>query len=235
MAKFADYLKTNFSESSKSHLDELRKRLLENGHIKTFEQKTIRGETAIRFALSWYEQELNRQTEKGSTGSYGKFFELSSRCLWAIYHNRPMNINDIKCRPSKYKDMTIKVHGVNYHVELKTETGNLTYADEPLEALQELEKKYRENPIFVWDYRKDGVPLAMKFRDLVDALDNFNEKGFSTWVTMNRDTNGVYSVKFQSLKKSNVKLEYLDSLAQKGYDWQTVLQTGELDLGDAEE
>ena len=226
--KLKDYLNQSLPASSLEHLSELRKLLYANGYIKELGQATIQGKEAIEFALAWYKQELARQSENKSTGSYGKFFELYSRCRWAILHNRPMYINDIKCRPSKYADMIIRYHNINYRIELKTGTGAVAYGTDPKEVLDSFKKLIKSKVIFVWDFDKTGCPLALPVSEFFELLDTYNETGISSWIALNQDVNGVWQIKLQPISKK--KADWLLEKTQSGYDWDSVLETGELEL-----
>lgn len=226
--KLADFLAQTLPESSLEHISELRKILYANGHIKSLEQKTISGADAITCALEWYKAEMRKQDEKGSTGSYGKLFELTSRCRWAILHNQPMAIADIKCRPSKMKDMRIRLRDGRFcTIELKTGTGAIAYGSDPMDVLNAFRKLYKSNTLFVWDFDKSGCPIAMPIGELLELLDSYNDKGISTWVALNQDINGVWQYKLQPV--SGKKAEWLTEQA-KGADWDTVLETGELEF-----
>ena len=76
--KIADFIAQTFTEETTNHMATLRNELLNAGLIKTFEQKYLYSEESKRHALDWYARELVRQDGEGSTGSYGKLFEVST-------------------------------------------------------------------------------------------------------------------------------------------------------------
>ena len=219
--KFADYLAQTLPETTCDHLAELRNELFLAGLIRNMEQKTISTEAALRFALEWYKKNL-RETDKGY---YGKVFEVEARVMWAIYHHREMPLLDFKARPAGVADMRITLGGKRYEIELKTGTGNLAQGATPAEALEKLGKLASGSKLIVWDYRKDGCPIAMPARDFFQMLEDYNGN-VETWFTLNRDTNGCWGVKLQPVSKK--KAEYLDGVSGEGYDWESTLQEGEL-------
>ena len=220
--KFAEYLAQTLPDTSLDHLNDLREKLYAAGLIKSLEQVTIGTEAAKRFALQWYKDSL-KETDKGY---YGKVFEVTARVEWSIYHNRPMAILDFKARAANLNDMCIVLGGKRYNIELKTGTGNLAQGASPAEALQKLGKLANSNKLIVWDYHKDGCPIAMAAKDFFQMLEDYNGN-VETWFTLNRDTNGSWGVKLQPVSKK--KAEYLDTISGNGYDWETALMTGELE------
>ena len=220
--KFAEYLAQTLPETTIDHLNDLREKLFVAGLIKKMEQATLTTEAAKRFALEWYRNSL-KETDKGY---YGKVFEVTARVLWSIYHNTAMPVLDFKARPAGVADMRITLDGKRYEIELKTATGNLAQGATPQEALQKLAKLANSNKLMVWDYRKDGCPVAMAVRDFFQMLEDYNGN-VETWFTLNRDTNGCWGVKLQPISKK--KAAYLDEISGNGYDWETVLMTGTLE------
>lgn len=220
--KFAEYLAQTLPETTIDHLNDLREKLFVAGLIKKVEQVMLTTEAAKLFALEWYRASL-KETDKGY---YGKVFEVTARVMWSIYHNRPMPVLDFKARPAGVADMRIVLDGKRYEIELKTGTGNLSQGATPQEALQKLGKLANSNKLIVWDYRKDGCPIAMEARRFFQMLEDYNGN-VETWFTLNRDTNGSWGVKLQPVSKK--KVEYLDEIGGNGYDWETVLMTGELE------
>ena len=73
------------------HLYGLRVRLLEAGHIQTLMQKYVYTDEAKEACLEWYLEDLARQDELGSTGSWGKQFEVESRISYAIRRGVPFS------------------------------------------------------------------------------------------------------------------------------------------------
>ena len=219
---FAEYLAQTLPESTFDHLAMLRQELYSAGLIKSKEQETLYTEAAKMFALNWYRNSL-KETDKGY---YGKVFEVKSRIMWAIYHNRPVSVLDIKARPSGVEDMRITLDGKRYGIELKTGTGNLAQGASPAEALEKLARLANSNKLIVWDYRKDDCPIALPARDFFAMLEGYNGK-VETWFALNRDTNGTWGVKLQPV--SGKKAAYLDEQGGNGFDWETVLQTGSLE------
>lgn len=220
--KFAEYLAQTLPETTLDHLTALREELFAAGLIKSVEQKTITTEAAKLFALAWYKRNL-KETDKGY---YGKVFEVTARVMWSIYHNTAMALLDFKARPAGVADMRITLNGRRYEIELKTGTGNLAQGASPAEALEKLGKLANSNKLIVWDFNKDGCPIAFPACDFFQMLEDYNGN-VETWFTLNRDINGVWGVKLQPVSKK--KAAYLDEMSGNGYDWETALMTGELE------
>lgn len=220
--KFAEYLAQILPETTIDHLNDLREKLFAAGLIKKLDQATLTTEAAKLFALNWYKESL-KETDKGY---YGKVFEVTTRVMWSIYHNRPMYVIDFKARPAKVADMRITLGGKRYEIELKTGGGNLAQGASPAETLQKLGRLANSSKLIVWDYRKDGCPIAMQARDFFQMLEDYNGN-IETWFVLTRDTNGCWCVKLQTVSKK--KAAYLDEASGNGYDWETVLMTGELE------
>lgn len=226
--KLAQYLAQTLPNSTLDHLHALRVRLFENGLIRSIEQEAMYTNEAKLDALAWYAEQMEAETAKGSTGAYGKLFEVHSRIMWAVYHNKPFAINDVKARPCGLCDMCMVLDGKRYNVEVKTGHGSLAYGASPAEALAEFGKLTRSAKIIVWDYRKDGTPLAMKACDFFQMLEDYNGN-IETWFAIAESTTGQWSVKLQPVHTSKKKLAYLDEMSGSGYDWETILQTGTLE------
>ena len=199
--KFAEYLAQTLPESTLDHLSDLREKLFLAGLIKSLEQKTLSTEASKLFALQWYKECL-KETDKGY---YGKVFEVTARVMWSIYHDTAMALLDFKARPANIADMRITLDGKRYEIELKTGTGNLAQGASPAEALQKLGKLANSNKLIVWDYHKDGCPIAMAAKDFFQMLEDYNGN-VETWFTLNRDTNGSWGVKLQPVSKKKSRI-----------------------------
>lgn len=226
--KLAQYLAQTLPNSTLANLLTLRERLFDMGLIRSVEQEAMYTESAKREALAWYAEQMEAETAKGSTGAYGKLFEVHSRIMWSIYHKTPFLLNDVKARPCGLNDMCVVLDGKRYNIELKTGHGSLAYGASPAEALAEFAKLTRSAKIIVWDYRKDGTPLAMKACDFFQMLEDYNGN-IETWFAIAESTSGQWAVKLQPVHTSKKKLAYLDEMSGSGYDWETVLMTGTLE------
>lgn len=226
--KLAEYLAQTLPNTTLDHLRNLRERLFEKGLIRSIEQEAMYTNEAKLEALEWYAEQMEAEAQKGSTGAYGKLFEVRSRIMWAVYHNKPFIINDVKARPCGLNDMTITLDGKRYNVEVKTGHGSLAYGASPAEALEEFARLTRSAKIVVWDYHKDGVPLAMCAVEFFQMLEDYNGN-IETWFSISESTTGQWAVKLQPVHTSKKKMRYLDEMSGNGYDWETILQTGTLE------
>lgn len=223
--KIADFIAQTFTAETLNHMATLRNELLNAGHIKTFEQKYLYTEESKRAALDWYTRELVRQDGEGSTGSYGKLFEVTTRIEWSIIHKTPYAIDDVKSRNCKLTDMTAKIDGANVSIELKTGHGAIVQGPDRETCIKEFAKLLKSNKLFVWDYLKDGCPIVYRVADLFDKLEEYNGD-IDTWLVW-KDGNGTRetSLSFQTFHTSKKKMAHLESMAFDSYDWQTIMET----------
>lgn len=215
----------------------LRKRLLEKSYIKELKQKYAYSVEAKRFILEWYLDELSRQDELGSTGSWGKQFEVESRIAYSIARGTPFCINDAKCRPAGLRDMTIRLNGANYAVEIKTGGGAVGYGPDKASAHDSMVRFFRGNPIIVWDYNANGEPLVMKAKDLLEALYAYKQD-IAGWFVDNPNydklgnaRNRSYQIQFSLTAR---RREYLDELkAKSSITWAELIEGAEWhDMGE---
>lgn len=215
----------------------LRKLLLKKGYIKDLKQKCVYSVEAKRFILNWYLEELARQDALRSTGSWGKQFEVESRIAYSIARNTPFCINDAKCRPAGLRDMTIRLNGANYAVEIKTGGGAVGYGPDKASAHDSMVRFFRGNPIIVWDYNANGEPLVMRARDLLEALYAYKQD-ISGWFVDNPNydklgnaRNRSYQIQFSLTAR---RREYLDEIRKKSsITWAELIEGAEWhDMGE---
>lgn len=232
-AQMDDFLNTPIMPDEKTDkLYRLRVRLLEAGHIGSLMQKYVYTEEGKRMCLDFYLDELAAQDEKGSTGSWGKQFEVETRIEYAIVRNRPYCISDTKCRTAGLRDMTIRIEGGNYAVELKTGNGAVGYGADKMDALEDMQRFFKGNPIIVWDYTSTGKPLVMRAYDLLEELAQY-KRGLQMWFSYNDNVsstgkiaNRAYQIQFSA--QPGPKMDYLDELREKkGYNWKALLHFAE--------
>lgn len=220
-----DLLTMTFTEATHDHMHELRERLFNKGLISTLEQCYMYTEEAKREALEWYAEQMEKEAEKGSTGSNGKLFEVTTRIEWSIMHGTRYAINDVKCRPCGLADMRVKIDGANVEVECKTGTGSLVYGTDFSECIANLNALVKRNPLMVWKW-DNGDPIVMRVRDLLEALENYNG-GIDTWLVFDdgaKRKDGQHAIRLQNYS-SKKKMQYLEKVAFDSYDWMTLMQT----------
>lgn len=228
-----DFLEQQFCDATSDHLYTLRERLLEAGHIQTITQKYVYTEAAMNICLEWFLDDLARQDDEGSTGSWGKQFEVESRISYAKRRGVPFRISDTKCRPAGVRDMTIRVDGGNYVVELKTGNGAVGYGSDRASANESMQAFFKKNPIICWDFECNGKPLCMKAHDLLKELDKY-KAGVATWFKncdnvskSGEKLNRSYQINFAVTE--GPKMDYLRALrdSEKSYDWQRMVDWAE--------
>ena len=67
-----DLLTMTFTEATTDHMYELRERLYNKGMISSIDQTYLYTAEAKQEALDWYEEQMAKEAEKGSTGAWGK-------------------------------------------------------------------------------------------------------------------------------------------------------------------
>lgn len=209
----------------------LRNLLLEKGYIKDLKQKYVYASEAKRFILEWYLNELARQDALRSTGSWGKQFEVESRIAYSIARNTPFCINDAKCRPAGLRDMTIRLNGANYSVEIKTGGGAVGYGPDKASAHESLVRFFKGNPIIVWDYNCNGEPLVMKAKDLLEVMYAYKHD-IEGWFVDNPNydklgnaRNRSYQIQFSLTTR---RREYLDEIrAKSSITWAELIEGAE--------
>lgn len=233
-----DFLERNFCDSTSDHLFTLRERLFEAGLIQTIEQKYVYSDEAMEMCLDWFLDDLARQEEAGSTGSWGKQFEVESRISYAMRRGVPFRISDTKCRPAGVRDMTIRVDGGNYAVELKTGNGAVGYGPDRASANESMQAFFKRNPIICWDFECNGNPLCMKAHDLLEELDKY-KAGVATWFVdcpnvnkFGEKLNRSYQINFSVT--AGPKMEYLKALrdSDKSFNWHKLIGWAEFDTND---
>ena len=224
-----EFLEQNFCDATSDHLFSLRERLLEAGHIQTISQKYVYSDEAMDMCLEWFEEDLERQDALKSTGSWGKWFEVNARISYAKRRGVPFRISDTKCRPAGVRDMTIRVDGGNYAVELKTGNGAVGYGPDKSSAYEDMQRFFKNNPIICWDFESNGEPLCMKARDLLEALDEYRA-GVATWFVYNSNikkdgTKVNRSCQVNFATSEGKKMEYLKALKHsvKALDWDRMI------------
>lgn len=224
-----DFLEQQFCDATSDNLYTLREQLFEAGHIQTMTQKYVYTDEAMEMCLDWFLTDLVRQDEAGSTGSWGKQFEVESRISYAMRRGVPFRISDTKCRPAGVRDMTIRVDGGNYAVELKTGNGAVGYGPDRSSANEAMQDFFKRNPIICWDFECNGNPLCMKARDLLEELDLY-KAGLVTWFTDNPNVNKKgekldrsYQINFSVTE--GPKMDYLRALrdSEKSFSWKKLI------------
>ena len=170
---------------------------------------------------------------KGSKDIAGKVTELTLRLYYAIAHGMPFPIADVRARSSKLNDMRIAIDNRATAIECKVGQGTLASGATAKEAVSNFEKLLDENPLFVWFFNLDlqtieamiragqarelyehitsAEYIAMELNELMECLKNYNGN-IGTWVTATttkNKANGAMGIKFQQMKDSERKKNYL--------------------------
>lgn len=132
----------------------------------------------IRWALDMYMDELERQDEKRSTGSYGKLAEVYDRVEYALGHGQRIYLHDIRCRPQGMDD-----HVINHvRIERKTSFAQWEYGTSYDECMEKLLKKADKGIVWKWEPFKDERYILMPLSELLDILASYNpKKGLKVW------------------------------------------------------
>lgn len=144
-----------------------------------------RNATVIEWQYELYEDELDRQDEKNSTGSYGKRKEVGERVQYAIDHGTKMYLHDVKCRRQNMDDQKIG----RMRIEHKTGFAQWSYGATEKEAWNSLEAMATKGIVMSWDPFKDEELIVMPLRDLLNVLAEYNpEKGLGVWFSFKKPT-----------------------------------------------
>lgn len=135
-------------------------------------------ETLIRWALELYIDELDKQDEKRSTGSYGKLAEVYDRVEYAIANGQRIYLHDIRCRKQGMDDHVAA--GVRY--ERKTSFAQWEYGVSYDDCMEKLQKKAEKGIVFRWEPFKDERVIEMPLAELLKVLASYNpKKGLKVW------------------------------------------------------
>lgn len=166
-----------------------------NGHVYSLENandlQTMQNEsyydwfcvrTANATLLSWqyslYLDELDRQDEKASTGSYGKLNEVDERINYAIANHARMYLHDVRCRKQSIDDQRIG----KTRIEHKTGFAQWAYGPSYDACMEDLQDMASKGIIWKWDAFKDGRKIEMPLADLLEYLASYNpSKGLKVW------------------------------------------------------
>lgn len=135
-------------------------------------------ETLIRWALELYIDELERQDDKRSTGSYGKLAEVYDRVEYALAHGQRIYLHDIRCRRQGLDDH--RAAGIRY--ERKTGFAQWAYGVSYDDCMQKLQAMANKGIVFRWEPFKDERVIEMPLSQLLEILASYNpKKGLKVW------------------------------------------------------
>lgn len=134
--------------------------------------------TLLSWQYSLYLDELDRQDEKSSTGSYGKLNEVDERVNYAIANHARMYLHDVRCRKQSMDDQRIG----KTRIEHKTGFAQWAYGPNYEACLEDLQDMASKGIIWKWDPFKDGKKIEMPLADLLEYLASYNpSKGLKVW------------------------------------------------------
>lgn len=163
-------------------------------------------ETLIRWALEMYMDELERQDEKRSTGSYGKLAEVYDRVEYALANGQRIWLHDIRCRGQHMDD-----HVINHvRIERKTSFAQWEYGTSYDECMEKLLKKAAKGIVWKWEPFKDERYIIMPLSELLEVLATYNpKKGLKVWFGF-MASKGQLQV--QPVKNSKSRREFIENL-----------------------
>lgn len=134
--------------------------------------------TLIQWALDMYIDELERQDDKRSTGSYGKLAEVYDRVEYAIANGQRIYLRDIRCRHQGLDDH--RAAGIRY--ERKTGFAQWAYGVSYDDCMEKLEAMASKGIVFRWEPFKDERVIEMPLSQLLKVLASYNPtKGLKVW------------------------------------------------------
>lgn len=140
-----------------------------------------RSPSIMRLLLLAYDEELDSQDLKGSSGSYGKMFEVESRMAFHLERGTAMYLRDFRAR--RLGRVDTRTGGIDIEIKsgfcatwiYQVETKNEGF--EKLESLR--------NKVYHWDAFKDGRIWRAPLGEILDALASYNpKKGLETWFVL---------------------------------------------------
>lgn len=160
--------------------------------------------------LSWqynlYLDELDRQDEKASTGSYGKLNEVDERINYAIENHARMYLHDVRCRKQSMDDQRIG----KIRIEHKTGFAQWAYGPSYEACLEDLQDMANKGIIWKWDAFKDGRKIEMPLADLLEYLASYNpSKGLKVWFNYVAKRG---QLQIQPVLKSAKRREWIENL-----------------------
>lgn len=237
-------LREEIEKRRNEKLNKITQALLEK-HVINKPKKTLSGQE-LKKAILIYREELAKQTEKGSTGSLGKFMEVLERCLMHSARNTNLDVWDLSCRGASEQDMYVyfKDGKKRLPVEVKTNSGCLASAPDAeqawayvLNAVQagkwiawafQLDKDIFMDCTDPWNVEKNVSWIFLPMDKLIQLLDEY-PLGWKTWFKTNESENRGAAVNWQEVGTSQKKIAFLwDLYEQESYDFQHFRDCGEL-------
>lgn len=132
----------------------------------------------LTWAYELYLDELARQDNKGSHGSYGKHAEVWARVSHALNNGKPMYLHDVRCRRQNMDDQRI----AGTRIEHKTGFAQWEYGASYAECMEKLKRRAAAGIVMIWEPFKDERRIEMPLSDLLAHLASYNpDKGLAVW------------------------------------------------------
>ena len=166
-------------------------------------------EDLIMMALDLYEDELDQQDEKASTGTYGKRKEVTARVQHAIDNGSKIWLHDIRCRKIGADDQRI----AGTRIEHKTGFAQWAYGYSANECWNKLNRQVEKGIEYHWDPFKDECEIILPIGELLEYLAQYNEsKGLQCWFTYNVK---MHQLQLQPVKNSYKRYRWIAELVQR--------------------
>lgn len=165
--------------------------------------------TLILWALDLYQDELDRQDLKASTGSYGKLKEVIARVEYAVANGQRIYLHDIRCRKQSQVDQLIKGQAIEH----KSGFAQWAYCASYEDGMNDLLKKAKKGLVYSWDPFKDGREIVMPLSDLLEKLASYNpSKGLSVWFSF-KATKG--QLQLQPVTNSKKRAAFIEAMLEE--------------------
>lgn len=159
----------------------------------------------LQWELENYLDELDRQDDLQSTGSYGKSSEVMKRVDYAVTTGSRMYLHDVRCRRQNLDDQ--RINGVRF--EHKTSFAQWAYGHSYDECMAKLMRDAAKGKVWSWDPFKNEQCIVMPLKDLVDALAAYSPKGLSVWFSYKANKG---QLQIQPVVKSESRRWWIEAL-----------------------
>lgn len=169
----------------------------------------------VREQLDKYLEQLKRQDEKRSTGSFGKLYELTER----LEVNDSIRLSDIRCRGQKSKDSKLGEVKSNFFAQWG-------YGETEAEAVADFYKKIRQSKVVKVGFPVWGV-YALYFDpvEFLEYLEGYPKGGLLGLMSFRQakgqlQVNGCYKYdeNGEVVPTSKVKYYYIKGLLDLGHE-----------------
>lgn len=184
-------------------------------HYDDWYMVRTRSTQLVQWELDNYQDELDRQDELSSTGSYGKLKEVMARVEYMMSSGTKMYLHDVRCRSNKLDDQRV----AGTRIEHKTGFAQWEYGWSEGECWDKLMSKASKGIEFHWEPFKDEYEIVMPLAQLLEYLAQYNpSKGLKCWFSYKAPK---HQLQIQPVAMSYKRYRWIAELVRKqnpGYE-----------------